>query len=173
MENSRYCYRYPHPAVTADCVVISKGEQNEPHLLLIKRGNEPFKDCWAFPGGFINPDETMEEGCIRELREETGISAGNIMQTGAYSDPHRDPRERIITVAFLTFMEKMEAKGGDDAAEARWFPFSSLPQLAFDHELILKNTLKTIKKEISLPESLRDVIFHKLDKEMIDRLSSL
>lgn len=133
-----FTYEYPRPAVTADCVVIAK--ENEPKVLLIRRGNEPFKGCWAFPGGFMNMDETTEQCAVRELEEETGLKVTEIKQIGAYSKVDRDPRGRTVTVAYLVVIDKAEAvKGGDDAAKAQWFPISGLPKLAFDHEEIMKD----------------------------------
>ena len=133
-----YTYDYPRPAVTADCVVIAK--ENEPKVLLIQRGNEPFKGQWAFPGGFMNMDETTEQCAVRELEEETGLKVADIQQIGAYSKVDRDPRGRTVTVAYLAIIDKPEAvKGLDDAAKAQWFPISALPKLAFDHEEIMKD----------------------------------
>ena len=131
-----FTYEYPRPAVTADCVVITK--EKEPKVLLIQRGHEPFKGCWAFPGGFMNMDETTEQCAVRELEEETGLKVADIQQIGAYSKVDRDPRGRTVTVAYLAVIEKPEAvKGLDDAAKAQWFPISALPELAFDHEEIM------------------------------------
>ena len=136
-----YTYEYPRPAVTADCVVITK--EKEPKVLLIQRGHEPFKGCWAFPGGFMNMDETTEQCAVRELEEETGLKVCNIQQIGAYSKVDRDPRGRTVTVAYLAIIDKPEAvKGLDDAAKAQWFPISALPKLAFDHEEIMRDVKK-------------------------------
>ena len=140
-----YCYKYPHPAVTADCIVFNK-ENNEISVLLIKRRNEPFKDCWAFPGGFINIDESAEDAALRELKEETGLEVKSIEQLKAYSNPGRDPRERVITIVFIAESKIKEVEGSDDAKEAKWFNISNLPPLAFDHELILKDALSKIMK---------------------------
>lgn len=139
----RYTYEYPRPAVTADCVVITK--EAEPKVLLIQRGNEPYKGCWAFPGGFMNMDETTEQCAIRELEEETGLKIDEVKQIGAYSRVDRDPRGRTITVAYLAFVDSpVEVNGQDDAAKAEWFALSNLPELAFDHEEIMEEAKKLI-----------------------------
>jgi len=136
-----YTYKYPRPAVTADCIVITK--EAEPKVLLIERGGEPFKGCWAFPGGFMNMDETTEQCAIRELEEETGLKVSEVHQIGAYSKVDRDPRGRTVTVAYLAIVdEPMAVKGQDDAAMAQWWPLSTLPELAFDHDEIMRDAVK-------------------------------
>lgn len=138
-----YTYKYPRPAVTADCVVITK--ETEPKVLLIHRGIEPFKECWAFPGGFMNMDETTEQCAIRELEEETGLVVSELQQIGAYSKVDRDPRGRTITVAYLVRIDApVPVIGLDDAAKAEWFPLSALPPLAFDHEDIMRYVIMSI-----------------------------
>ena len=140
-----YTYKYPRPAVTADCVVITK--EAEPKVLLIERGDEPFKGCWAFPGGFMNMDETTEQCAIRELEEETGLQVSNVILIGAYSKVDRDPRGRTISVAYLAIVDSpLEVTGQDDAAKAEWWPLSALPQLAFDHEEIMQDAIAVFKK---------------------------
>lgn len=139
-----YTYKYPRPAVTADCVVITK--ETEPKVLLIQRGIDPYKGCWAFPGGFMNMDETTEECAIRELEEETGLKLSAIHQIGAYSKVDRDPRGRTITVAYLAIIDApVEVAGQDDAAKAEWFPLSDLPHLAFDHYDIMQDAIALYK----------------------------
>lgn len=136
-----YTYKYPRPAVTADCIVITK--EAEPKVLLIERGDEPFKGCWAFPGGFMNMDETTEQCAIRELEEETGLKVSEVHQIGAYSKVDRDPRGRTVTVAYLAIVDTLMAvKGQDDAAKAQWFLLSALPELAFDHDEIMRDAVK-------------------------------
>jgi len=138
-----YTYKYPRPAVTADCIVITK--ETEPKVLLIQRGNEPYKGCWAFPGGFMGMDETTEECAIRELEEETGLVVSHVQQIGAYSKVDRDPRGRTITIAYLALIDSpVPIKGQDDAASAQWFPLSTLPPLAFDHAEIMRDAVKLI-----------------------------
>jgi len=136
-----YTYKYPRPAVTADSIVIMK--EVEPKVLLIERGDEPFKGCWAFPGGFMNMDETTEQCAIRELEEETGLKVSKVHQIGAYSKVDRDPRGRTVTVAYLAIVAApMAVNGQDDAAKAQWFPLSALPELAFDHDEIMQDAIK-------------------------------
>lgn len=147
MEEQMYCYRYPHPAVTTDCVIFGfDGERLQ--VLLIERGIEPFKGRWAFPGGFIKMDETAEEGALRELKEETGMENAFIQQFHTFSNPLRDPRERVITIAFYALVRIQEVKGGDDAASARWFPLDEIPALAFDHDHMLRMATQRLHQEI-------------------------
>lgn len=137
-----YTYKYPRPAVTADCIVITK--ETEPKVLLIQRGNEPYKGCWAFPGGFMEMDETLEECTIRELKEETGLIVKNddITPIGTFSKVDRDPRGRTISQAFLTLVdEPINVIAQDDAANAKWWSLDELPTLAFDHDDIMKNAI--------------------------------
>ncbi|GEM_PF-164832 len=139
-----YGYKYPHPAMTADCVVFSVDFSGEPKLLLIERASEPCKGRWAFPGGFMNIDETAGQCASRELLEETGLEINNWKEVGVFSTVDRDPRERVVTVAFcaVVFGESLcEVKGGDDAHCAAWCKLSELPPLAFDHEQILDKAL--------------------------------
>lgn len=141
-----YTYKYPRPALTADCVVITAEE--EPKVLLIQRANEPFKGCWAFPGGFMEMDETTEQCAIRELEEETGLKVDTIQQVGCYSKVDRDPRGRTITVAYLVIIDRaVDVKGLDDASKAEWFLLSSLPALAFDHDEIMNDVLELLRQK--------------------------
>ena len=136
-----YVYKYPRPAVTADCIVFSR--YPKPQVLLIRRGNEPFKGEWAFPGGFLNMDETVQECARRELEEETGLVVQDIHLVGVYSRPGRDPRGHTVTPAFLSIMDyALDVCGGDDAAQAQWFPLNQLPVLAFDHGEIISDAMR-------------------------------
>ena len=145
-----YTYKYPHPAVTTDCVVFGFDGSNL-NLLLIERGIEPFKGKWALPGGFMNMDETAEQGAMRELQEETSIKDIYIEQFHTFTSVNRDPRERVLTIAFLAFIrqEKYEVIAGDDAAKAQWFPIDHLPELAFDHKEIIAMALDKLKWKIT------------------------
>ena len=147
MEENKYCYKYPHPAVTTDCVIFGfNGERLQ--VLLIERGIEPYKGHWAFPGGFLKMDETAEEGAKRELKEETGLADAYIQQLHTFSNPDRDPRERVITIAYYALVKIQEVKGGDDAASARWFPLDDIPPLAFDHDYILRMATQRLREQI-------------------------
>ena len=131
-----YTYEYPRPMLTADCVVVNPRAE----VLLIRRGNEPFRGCWALPGGFMDMDETIEHCAVRELQEETGIvvDENRAVLVGVFSRPGRDPRGRTVTVAYRVDLDEcVEVEGGDDAAEARWFSITDLPQLAFDHSDVI------------------------------------
>ena len=144
---TQYTYKYPRPAVTADCVVMTK--ETTPQVLLIERGFDPYKGCWAFPGGFMNMDETTEQCAIRELEEETGLEVIDLQQIGAYSKVDRDPRGRTVTVAYLIVIDAPVAvTGQDDAAKAQWFPIDALPPLAFDHEDIMRDAIKMYQQYI-------------------------
>ena len=147
MEEKKYCYKYPHPAVTTDCVIFGF-DGNDIKVLLIERGIEPYKGKWAFPGGFLNMDVTAAEGALRELKEETGLENAYIEQFNTYSEPDRDPRERVITIAHYALVRIQEVKGGDDAAKAQWFPIDEVPQLAFDHDKILRDAMRKLRERI-------------------------
>lgn len=139
-----YTYRYPHPAVTADCIVLSY-QDGKPNVLLVQRRHEPYRGQWAFPGGFMNMDETADEAARRELQEETGLTVTRVQQVGAFTRVDRDPRERVITIAYCTTVNGLPAvSGGDDAERAQWFALDALPPLAFDHADILRCALKKL-----------------------------
>lgn len=147
MDEQRFCYKYPHPAVTADCVIFGFDGVSI-KVLLIQRGIEPFKGHWAFPGGFMTIDESIEECAKRELEEETGLKNASVEQFYTFSDVNRDPRERVITVAHYALVRLSEVKGGDDAASACWFSMDEVPSLAFDHDRILRMAVNRLKERI-------------------------
>ena len=142
-----YTYKYPHPAVTTDCVVFGFNGQKL-KVLLIERGMEPYKGMWAFPGGFMRINETAEECALRELKEETSLELKFIKQLGTFSAINRDPRERVVTIAFYSLARQSEVRGGDDAAGARWWSIDEVPQLAFDHDYILRQAMNRIRQDI-------------------------
>ena len=117
MKQLKYHYEYPHPSVTTDCVIFGF-DGTKLNVLLVERGVEPFKGRWAFPGGFMKMDETALQGAKRELKEETGLENAYIKQFHTFTDPNRDPRERVITIAYYALVRISAVKGGDDAAKA-------------------------------------------------------
>ena len=145
---------YPHVGVTAD-VILFANLSGDMHVLLIQRGQHPYKGRWALPGGFVELDEDLEEAARRELAEETGVLVrpGTLEQLAAYGKPGRDPRMRIVTIAFVGLVETLPpVSGGSDAAKARFWPISELdlgsgeaagdaPALAFDHHVIISDAL--------------------------------
>ena len=147
MEELKYHYKYPHPAVTADCVIFGFDGLNI-NVLLIQRGIEPVKGKWALPGGFLKMDESADEGARRELQEETGLTDAKIEQFHTFTDVNRDPRERVITIAYYALVRLSDVQGGDDAAKAQWFAQEDIPSLAFDHELILRTAINRLKERI-------------------------
>lgn len=132
-----YCYEYPHPALTTD-IVVFQIEDRMLKVLLIKRGQDPHKGKWALPGGFVDIDEELDACAKRELEEETGISGLYLEQLYTFGAPQRDPRERIVSVAYFAVVRgTANARAASDAAHAKWFDLSRLPRLAFDHRTIV------------------------------------
>lgn len=140
-----FTYDYPHPAVATDIAVFTlrRGALN---VLLIERGAEPFLGAWALPGGFLQPDEELDQCARRELQEETGVDADLLLHFDNFSAPRRDPRERVISVAYLALLpsDELRLEANTDAAQARWFPVRDLPKLAFDHATILRRALEVL-----------------------------
>lgn len=171
MADKKYSYEYPHPAVTADAVVFGFDGKTL-HILLIERGIEPYKGIWALPGGFMRIDETAEQCAIRELQEETGLTQIYLEQFHTFSAVGRDPRERVVTIAFFALVRKSDFRliAGDDAARASWFELDELPPLAFDHDEIITQARAHIKEVLKN----RPIAFKLLDEKFsIDELRRL
>lgn len=147
MEEQKYCYAYPHPAVTTDCVIFGF-DGTKLKVLLIERGIDPYKGKWALPGGFLRMDESAEQGALRELKEETGLETAYIKQFHTFTEPKRDPRERVITIAYYALVRLQDVQGGDDAACAEWFALDDVPALAFDHDQILRIATRELRQQI-------------------------
>ncbi len=144
-----YCYEFPKASLTVDCVVFGL-DSDHLQVLLIQRGIQPFQGQWALPGGFIHMDESLEQAALRELREETGITQIFLEQLFTFGDVDRDPRDRVVTVAYYALIDlnAHQLKATTDASDAAWFPVAKLPPLAFDHDKILTVALKRLKGKL-------------------------
>lgn len=142
-----FTYQYPRPMVTVD-VVVFDSDSDQLHVLLIQRAQEPFQGAWALPGGFVEMDESLDEAAGRELEEETGVKGVDLEQLQTYGEPDRDPRGRVISVAYCTLLPPSHihhVQAGSDASQARWYPVDGLPNLAFDHTQIIADALIWVK----------------------------
>ncbi len=140
-----YTYEYPRPAMTSDVAVLRI--EGIPEILLVQRKDPPFKDMWALPGGFMEMDETLEETARRELLEETSISAGELIRFDTYDKPGRDPRGRTLTQVFVLLWKKEMGlpRAGSDAKALAWHELTALPELAFDHDLIVNDVIQLVR----------------------------
>ncbi len=143
---------FPPVAVTVDLVVLTL-RGGDLHVLLVERGEEPFGGALALPGGFVRPDETLDAAALRELGEETGLRdvPGHLEQLRTYGDPGRDPRMRVVSVAYLALAPDLpEPAAGTDAADARWVPLAraSAAELAFDHRAILADGVERARAKL-------------------------
>lgn len=145
-----HSYDYPRPAVTVDCIVFGVGKSGALNVLLIQRRLQPFIGEWALPGGFVHRNEALEEAACRELAEETGITGVFLEQLRAYGTPQRDPRGHTVTVAFYALVNlwNYQIKAATDAKQAQWWAMDQLPNLAFDHDLILTDAISTLRSSI-------------------------
>lgn len=145
-------YEYERPGLTVDCVIfgLDLGEESL-NVMLIERDVEPFAGMWAVPGGFVRPGETLEGAAARELGEETGVTDVFLEQLYTFDDPGRDPRGWVVSVAYYALVspDKHALHAATDARQARWFPVSSLPPLAFDHALIFRTALQRLRGKLS------------------------
>lgn len=144
-----FTYEYPRGALTVDCVLFGFDE-GDLKLLLIQRDLEPFAGTWALPGGFVRVDESLEDAALRELQEETGVARVYLEQLYTFGAPNRDPRERVVTVAYyaLVKLSNHRVKAATDARNAAWFAVSDLPGVAFDHEEIIESALERLKGKL-------------------------
>ncbi len=166
-----YHYQYPHPAVTVDSVVFGL-DNSELKILLIRRKLDPFKGAWALPGGFVQMDENLDDAAKRELVEETGVEKLYLEQLAAFGKPERDPRERVITVAYFAIVNLFEhrVKADSDAEEADWFPVEDTPELAFDHKRILALALKRLQGKIRYQPLVFEFLPEKFTLSQVQKL---
>lgn len=142
-------YEYARPALTVDCVVFGLDEEDL-KVLLIQRDLDPFKGCWALPGGFVHVGESIEDAAQRELTEETGVKRIFFEQLYTFGQPERDPREHVVTVAYyaLVRMSDHRLQAATDARNAAWFGIDDVPKLAFDHRKILDMAHERLKTRV-------------------------
>lgn len=145
-----YTYEFPRPALTVDCVIFGLDESSKLKVLLIQRAKEPFRHCWALPGGFVDMDENLESSALRELEEETGVTNVFIEQLYTFGEPGRDPRGRTVSVAYYALVNLAEhpVKAASDAQAARWFEIDQLSDLAFDHQQILQIAINRLRAKV-------------------------
>jgi 8-oxo-dGTP diphosphatase len=143
-----HTYQYPRAALTVDCVVFGF-DGGELRVLLIRRGLAPFKNKWALPGGFVRVEETLDDAARRELEEETGLREVFLEQLYTFGTVKRDPRERVVSVAYFALVKPSVVIAATDAAEAKWFPASATPPLAFDHADILTTALTRLRGKLT------------------------
>ncbi len=161
--------------MTTDIIILAFSENTQQlKILLIKRKNEPFKNNWAIPGGFVDMNETVEECAKRELLEETNLSCDNLSLLTVASDPKRDPRGRTISAIFWTIIAMPKtASAGDDAAELNWFDINNIPKLAFDHDQIISYAIEQLKFKINLAQHFQNFFKNPIINKNIDNIKKL
>jgi 8-oxo-dGTP diphosphatase len=144
-----HTYEYARPALTVDVVVFALDDEDL-QVMLIQRKLLPFAGQWALPGGFVRVEETLEAAAQRELREESGLAGIFLEQLYTFGEIQRDPRERVVTVAYyaLVNLAGHDVRASTDAAQAAWFPVSELPELAFDHAQIVEVALERLRGKV-------------------------
>lgn len=147
MGKGSYVYEYPRPMATVDAVVFSV-KDGALDVLLIRRKNPPWKGMWALPGGFVEMDESLKAAAARELAEETGLTGVRLVQSHTFGRVDRDPRGRVITVAYLGVIDwrSQQPQAGDDAAAAAWKSVANVPALACDHNLIVERAVRSLRQ---------------------------
>lgn len=167
-----YQYLYPHPAVTTDCVIFAFDGQ-QLYILLVERDITPYKGCWALPGGFVAPVESAEECARRRLMQEAGLYGDVFLeQFHTFSSPERDPRERVITVAYLALVSKNDfnPKPGDGTRQVEWFQWDELPSLAFDHDEIIATAKLSLREMHQLKPLAFRLLGEKFSMSELQRL---
>ncbi len=166
-----YTYEFPRGALTVDCVVFGYHD-GQLKILLIKRGVAPFKGHWALPGGFVRMTETLDEAALRELEEEAGLSQVYLEQLYTFGSVKRDPRERVVSVAYYALVRLIDhqTRAATDAADARWFPLDAIPDLAFDHAEILAMASERLRSKLTYQPIGFELLPEKFTLSQLQRL---
>ena len=173
---SKFTYEYPRPALTVDNVLFTF-DKDKLKTLLIQRGNDPFKGFWAYPGGFVEDDETVEQAAPRELWEETGVHGVELSQLFTESALNRDPRGWIVSVVFMGFVSNdITIQAGDDAKHVEWHEINNVPELVFGHDIFLKRALTRCQNQLLnnvlgkelMPNEFSLKLLYKLYLQIID-----
>ncbi|MGH1436740.1 MAG: NUDIX hydrolase [Lewinella sp.] len=145
-----YTYEYPRPSITVDCIIFGLDESQQLKVLLIRRKLDPYANKWALPGGFVHMEESLENAARRELKEETGVENVFMEQLYTFGSLDRDPRGRVISVAYFALVNLSEhtLRADTDAGDAAWFSINELPELAFDHSTILRTALDRLRAKL-------------------------
>lgn len=145
-----YTYKHPRSALTVDCVVFGLDRSHQLKVMLIQRNLPPYEGSWALPGGFVRINESVDDAALRELQEETGLERIFLEQLHCFGTVDRDPRERVVTVAYyaLVNLQEYTVKAASDASDAAWFAVNALPTLAFDHDEILAMALARLQNKV-------------------------
>lgn len=177
-EKQTYTYNYPRPAVTVDCVIFGF-DKNELQVLLTQRAIEPDKGKWAFPGGFMNMDETADDCARRKLLEEAGLKSVFMEQLYTFTEIERDPRYRVISIAYYALVKSTDyiLEAGKNIADVKWFPLNQISDLAFDHNQILKLATERLRGKIRyqpigfelLPNEFTLPELHRLYETILER----
>jgi 8-oxo-dGTP diphosphatase len=169
-----HSYKYPRPALTTDALIFGfDAEKQELQILLIQRGNEPYKNQWALPGGFVDMDETVEKCVVRELEEETSLKNIKFEQLITASKIGRDPRGRTVSVVFWSLINtNYNIVGLDDAKDAQWFSIKKLPKIAFDHTEIINYAIEQLKFRLKAKENFQE-FFEGIDLKLFCTLSEV
>lgn len=170
-----YCYDYPRPMVTVDAVVFRTDlERQDVELLLIERSAEPFRGCWALPGGFMEMDETLKSAAERELSEETGLSNVSLFFLEMADRPDRDPRGRTLSAVFAALVQPgQKTQAGSDARKCGWFSLKNLPPTAFDHGEIIRRTVEEVRTRLVTEGRILSLLPEKFSVAQIRRVLEL
>ena len=163
--------KFERPSVTVDIIIFTI-KNDDLQVLLVKRGEWPFKGRWAMPGGFVKMKESLDEAAVRELKEETGVENVYLEQLFSFGAPKRDPRTRVITVAYFALIpyEKLKLKATADVVDVNWFSMYDLPELGFDHKEILDYALQRLRYKLEYTNAVANMLPDKFTLTELQRV---